>query len=113
MRQRSCSTTSAQRFQFVAMRTDAELARDVCSSALVSVDGMGIVWAARLFGIPVSRACGRIDLLEKCAGALRGKGIPALFSRRAAAHPRSCRPQTAGVILRSFFAAAATAISNP
>src|SRR5215469_10977672 len=37
--------------KFVAMRRNPELDADVRSSDLVSVDGMGIVWAARLLGI--------------------------------------------------------------
>jgi N-acetylglucosaminyldiphosphoundecaprenol N-acetyl-beta-D-mannosaminyltransferase len=50
--------------KFVAMRTDAELARDVRSADVVSVDGMGIVWAARLLGIPIPERVAGIDLLE-------------------------------------------------
>lgn len=50
--------------KFVAMRADAELDRDVRSSHIVSVDGMGIVWAARLLGIAVPERVAGVDLME-------------------------------------------------
>src|SRR5580704_11593545 len=39
--------------KFVKMRANGELDRDVRSSHIISVDGMGVVWAARLLGIAV------------------------------------------------------------
>jgi N-acetylglucosaminyldiphosphoundecaprenol N-acetyl-beta-D-mannosaminyltransferase len=65
--------------KFVAMRTDAELARDVRSSHLVSVDGMGIVWAARLFGVPVPERVAGIDLLESLLALCAAKGYRPYF----------------------------------
>jgi N-acetylglucosaminyldiphosphoundecaprenol N-acetyl-beta-D-mannosaminyltransferase len=50
--------------KFVAMRGDAELDRDVRSSHVVSVDGMGIVWAARLLGITVPERVPGVELME-------------------------------------------------
>lgn len=50
--------------KFVAMRTNAELDRDVRSSQIVSVDGMGIVWAARLLGAGVPKRVPGVDIME-------------------------------------------------
>ncbi len=65
--------------KFVAMRGDAELARDVCSGDLVSVDGMGIVWTARLFGVPVPERVTGIDLLENVLALCAAKGYRPYF----------------------------------
>jgi N-acetylglucosaminyldiphosphoundecaprenol N-acetyl-beta-D-mannosaminyltransferase len=51
--------------KFVKMRADAELDRDVRSSHIISVDGMGIVWAARLLGIPVPERVAGVDVMER------------------------------------------------
>jgi N-acetylglucosaminyldiphosphoundecaprenol N-acetyl-beta-D-mannosaminyltransferase len=51
--------------KFVAMRTNAELDHDVRSSHIVSADGMGIVWAARLLGITVPGRVAGIDVMEE------------------------------------------------
>jgi N-acetylglucosaminyldiphosphoundecaprenol N-acetyl-beta-D-mannosaminyltransferase len=50
--------------KFVNMRADAELDRDLRSSDLISVDGMGIVWAARLLSIAVPERVAGIDVME-------------------------------------------------
>lgn len=54
--------------KFVAMRANPELDRDVRSSDIISVDGMGILWAARLFGIAVPERVSGVDVM---AGMLR------------------------------------------
>jgi N-acetylglucosaminyldiphosphoundecaprenol N-acetyl-beta-D-mannosaminyltransferase len=51
--------------KFVAMRKNKELELDVSSSDIISVDGMGIVWAARLMGIDVPERVPGIDLMEE------------------------------------------------
>ncbi|HEX3538473.1 MAG TPA: WecB/TagA/CpsF family glycosyltransferase [Stellaceae bacterium] len=50
--------------KFVAMRQNPELDCDVRSSDLVSVDGMGILWAARLLGLYIPERVAGIDLFE-------------------------------------------------
>jgi N-acetylglucosaminyldiphosphoundecaprenol N-acetyl-beta-D-mannosaminyltransferase len=50
--------------KFVAMRSDAELDCDVRSSDIISVDGVGIVWAARLLGIRVPERVAGIDVMQ-------------------------------------------------
>jgi N-acetylglucosaminyldiphosphoundecaprenol N-acetyl-beta-D-mannosaminyltransferase len=56
--------------KLVKMRRDADLKYDVEQSDLVNVDGAGIVWGARLLGIPVPERVAGIDLfmdlLELC-----------------------------------------------
>jgi N-acetylglucosaminyldiphosphoundecaprenol N-acetyl-beta-D-mannosaminyltransferase len=51
--------------KFVAMRTNPELDRDVRSSDIINIDGMGIVWAARLLGVRVPERVSGIDLMER------------------------------------------------
>jgi len=50
--------------KFIKMRANGELDRDVRSSHIVSVDGMGIVWAARLLGIAVPERVPGVDVME-------------------------------------------------
>jgi N-acetylglucosaminyldiphosphoundecaprenol N-acetyl-beta-D-mannosaminyltransferase len=60
--------------KFVAMRTDPELDRDVRSSHIVSVDGMGIVWAARLLGIDVPQRVPGVDVMEGVLALCQSRG---------------------------------------
>jgi N-acetylglucosaminyldiphosphoundecaprenol N-acetyl-beta-D-mannosaminyltransferase len=57
--------------KLVRMRSNATLHDDVCAADIVGVDGMGIVWGARLTGILVPERVAGIDLmlslLEECA----------------------------------------------
>lgn len=54
--------------KFVAMQTNVELDRDVRSSNIISVDGMGIVWAARLLGVAVPERVAGVDIMEGVLG---------------------------------------------
>jgi N-acetylglucosaminyldiphosphoundecaprenol N-acetyl-beta-D-mannosaminyltransferase len=58
--------------KLVRMRSNATLRNDVRAANVVGIDGMGIVWGARLAGIPVPERVPGIDLmlslLEECAG---------------------------------------------
>jgi N-acetylglucosaminyldiphosphoundecaprenol N-acetyl-beta-D-mannosaminyltransferase len=49
--------------KLVACRRDAELRADLESADIVGVDGMGIVWGARLYGIAVPERVTGIDLM--------------------------------------------------
>src|SRR5215471_6081639 len=51
--------------KFVNMRSDPVLCSDVMKSDLVGIDGMGIVFAARRFGIPVQERVAGIDLFQE------------------------------------------------
>jgi N-acetylglucosaminyldiphosphoundecaprenol N-acetyl-beta-D-mannosaminyltransferase len=56
--------------KLVRLRNDADLARDVASSNIVGIDGMGIVYGLRLQGIEATRVPGcdlMFRLLELCA----------------------------------------------
>jgi N-acetylglucosaminyldiphosphoundecaprenol N-acetyl-beta-D-mannosaminyltransferase len=50
--------------KFIKMRANVELDRDVRSSHIISVDGMGIVWAARLLGITIPERVPGVDVME-------------------------------------------------
>ena len=51
--------------KFVNMRKDPVLRDDVAGSDLVGIDGMGIVLAARMFGLPVQERVAGIDLFRE------------------------------------------------
>src|SRR5262249_42902642 len=51
--------------KFVSMRRSSVLESDVINSDLVGIDGMGIVWAARMLGLPVKERVAGIDLLNQ------------------------------------------------
>src|SRR4029077_7371381 len=61
---RTCQHVCLNVAKFVAMRTNPELDRDVRLSHIVSVDGMGIVWAARLLGITVPERVPGVEVME-------------------------------------------------
>lgn len=48
--------------KFVNMRSDGVLRADVMGSDLIGIDGMGILWALRLFGVPATERVTGIDL---------------------------------------------------
>lgn len=50
--------------KLVNMRRDAVLWRDVVESDIVSPDGMGIVWAARLLGVRLRERVTGVDLMD-------------------------------------------------
>jgi N-acetylglucosaminyldiphosphoundecaprenol N-acetyl-beta-D-mannosaminyltransferase len=51
--------------KLVNMRTDPVLAEDVKNSDLIGIDGMGILLAARLLGLPAKERVAGIDLLQE------------------------------------------------
>lgn len=51
--------------KLIGMRRDADLHRDVVESDLINIDGMGIVWGARLMGLPVPARVAGIDLMDR------------------------------------------------
>jgi N-acetylglucosaminyldiphosphoundecaprenol N-acetyl-beta-D-mannosaminyltransferase len=51
--------------KLVNARSDRVLAADVANSDVVSIDGMGIVWGARLLGLPVRERVAGVDLLAR------------------------------------------------
>nr|WP_075643568.1 WecB/TagA/CpsF family glycosyltransferase [Paraburkholderia ginsengiterrae] len=51
--------------KLVHMQTDAELARSVRVCDMISIDGMGVVWAGRLLGHAVPERVAGVDLFER------------------------------------------------
>jgi N-acetylglucosaminyldiphosphoundecaprenol N-acetyl-beta-D-mannosaminyltransferase len=61
--------------KFVNMRSDAILRDDVSRSDLIGIDGMGILWALRLFGISAKERVAGIDLFWQILGACAQEGF--------------------------------------
>jgi len=61
--------------KFVNMRLDPVLCSDVMQSDLVGIDGMGIVFAARWFGIPVQERVSGIDLFQEILAVCATDGL--------------------------------------
>ncbi|WP_199730188.1 WecB/TagA/CpsF family glycosyltransferase [Paraburkholderia sp. BL17N1] len=51
--------------KLVHMQADAELARSVRCCDMISIDGMGVVWAARVLGHAVPERVAGVDLFDK------------------------------------------------
>ncbi len=65
--------------KLVNARWDPVLSADVADSDVVGIDGMGIVWAARLVGLPVKeRVCG-VDLLNELLAVCAKEGFRPYF----------------------------------
>lgn len=60
--------------KLISMRRDLALRGDVCGSDLINIDGMGVVWGARLAGIPVPGRVAGIDLMDRVLGLCAAKG---------------------------------------
>ena len=79
--------------KFVNMRSDRVLQSDVMASDVIGIDGMGIVLALRMFGIPVKERVAGIDLFWEVLKACAREGFrpfllgatPAVLNRAAAA----------------------------
>jgi N-acetylglucosaminyldiphosphoundecaprenol N-acetyl-beta-D-mannosaminyltransferase len=65
--------------KLVNMRRDPVLAADVIGSDLVTVDGMGVVWGARLFGLPVKERVTGVDLLQQLLAVCAEEGLRPYF----------------------------------
>jgi N-acetylglucosaminyldiphosphoundecaprenol N-acetyl-beta-D-mannosaminyltransferase len=65
--------------KLVNTRSDPILSADVASSDLVGIDGMGIVWAARLLGMPVQERVPGIDLLTELLAVCSQDGFKPYF----------------------------------
>lgn len=65
--------------KFVNMRLDPVLAADVSNSDVVSIDGMGIVWGARLLGLPATTRVTGVDLLNELLEACAEEGFKPYF----------------------------------
>lgn len=85
--------------KLVNMRSDPILAADVKNSDLVGIDGAGIVFAARLLGLPVKERVAGIDLFRELMGVCAKEGFRPFFLgatpeviSKATAEVSSCYP---------------------
>jgi N-acetylglucosaminyldiphosphoundecaprenol N-acetyl-beta-D-mannosaminyltransferase len=60
--------------KFVYMQKNQELRDDVLTADIIGVDGMGIVFAARLFGVGVPERVAGVDLMERLLELCAAKG---------------------------------------
>jgi N-acetylglucosaminyldiphosphoundecaprenol N-acetyl-beta-D-mannosaminyltransferase len=65
--------------KFVKMRSDPELRADIACSDLVGVDGMGVVFAARLMGIRVAERVAGVDLMQEVIALCAREGYRPYF----------------------------------
>jgi N-acetylglucosaminyldiphosphoundecaprenol N-acetyl-beta-D-mannosaminyltransferase len=62
--------------KLVHMQKDAELAASVRACDIINVDGMGVVWGARLLGVPVPERVAGVDLFERLLETAARRGLP-------------------------------------
>jgi N-acetylglucosaminyldiphosphoundecaprenol N-acetyl-beta-D-mannosaminyltransferase len=65
--------------KLVNMRTDPILSADVKSSDIIGIDGMGILLAAKLSGLPVKERVAGVDLLQELLGVCAEEGFRPFF----------------------------------
>jgi N-acetylglucosaminyldiphosphoundecaprenol N-acetyl-beta-D-mannosaminyltransferase len=65
--------------KLVKARRDAELWDDIASSNIIGVDGMGIVWGARLLGTRIPERVAGIDLMESLLALCADQGFRPYF----------------------------------
>ncbi|HET8538646.1 MAG TPA: WecB/TagA/CpsF family glycosyltransferase [Anaeromyxobacter sp.] len=63
----------------VAMRRDADLARACRAGDLVVPDGVPVVWASRLAGVPLPGRVAGVDLMPRLLEAAAEHGLPVFF----------------------------------
>jgi len=62
--------------KLVHMQKDAELAASVRACDIVNIDGMGVVWGARLLGFDVPERVAGVDLFERLLQMAAKRGLP-------------------------------------
>ncbi|WP_144152809.1 WecB/TagA/CpsF family glycosyltransferase [Paraburkholderia sp. BCC1885] len=62
--------------KLVNLQTDATLAASVHACEMIGVDGMGIVWAARLLGLGMPERVAGIDFFWRLLGEAAQRGLP-------------------------------------
>jgi N-acetylglucosaminyldiphosphoundecaprenol N-acetyl-beta-D-mannosaminyltransferase len=65
--------------KFVMLRKNDELRADIARSDLVGVDGMGVVFAARLMGIKISERVAGVDLMQEVIALCAREGYRPYF----------------------------------
>ena len=62
--------------KLIHMQKDAELADSVKSCDLINIDGMGVVWGARMFGHEIPERVAGVDLFHKLLAMSAGNRFP-------------------------------------
>jgi N-acetylglucosaminyldiphosphoundecaprenol N-acetyl-beta-D-mannosaminyltransferase len=62
--------------KLVTMQSDAELAASVRACDIVNIDGMGVVWGARLLGHDVAERVAGVDLFDRLLAHAAAHGYP-------------------------------------
>ncbi|HEU5047981.1 MAG TPA: WecB/TagA/CpsF family glycosyltransferase [Rickettsiales bacterium] len=65
--------------KLVNMQTNKALYEDVCASDLINIDGMGVVWGARLCGHKVPERVSGVDIMENLLKLCEAKGFRPYF----------------------------------
>lgn len=65
--------------KLVHMQTDEALRTDVCGSDIINIDGMGVVWGARLCGHSVPERVSGVDIMENLLKLCAEKGFRPYF----------------------------------
>lgn len=65
--------------KLVKARSNGELRRDIVESDIVGIDGMGVLLAARLLGIPVPERVAGVDLMQALLAACAADGFRPYF----------------------------------
>ncbi|WP_321844634.1 WecB/TagA/CpsF family glycosyltransferase [Paraburkholderia bannensis] len=65
--------------KLVNMQSDAELAKAVNDCDLINIDGMGVLWGARLLGHEVNERVAGIDLFDKLLISAAAREYPVFF----------------------------------
>lgn len=65
--------------KLVKMRADRQLWDDVTGADIVGIDGMGIIWGARLLGVPATERVSGIDLMHQVLAECARKGFRPYF----------------------------------
>ena len=74
-----CQHVALNVAKFIKMRRQPELWRDVAESDIVGIDGMGILWGARLLGSQAHERVAGIDLFKEILGLCERKGFRPFF----------------------------------
>jgi N-acetylglucosaminyldiphosphoundecaprenol N-acetyl-beta-D-mannosaminyltransferase len=105
MRQRTTTLHVALNVaKLVNMRTNPVLAEDVKNSDLIGIDGMGILLAARLFGLPAKERVAGIDLLQEILVVCADEGFRPFFLGATPSVVRKARAAVAAKHLNIRFA---------
>jgi N-acetylglucosaminyldiphosphoundecaprenol N-acetyl-beta-D-mannosaminyltransferase len=74
-----CQHVALNVAKLVKMRSNEELRRDVLNSDIISIDGMGIVWGARLLGLDIPERVTGIGLFERIITVCAHQGFRPYF----------------------------------